>query len=313
LGTVECVRATSAEYAAGYRYRRPRWRRTLVILTVITVLLVVAGVVAYNTYERFVANLLTVPGCTAGTGPDSIALDFGQASDAAVIAGVAAKLDLPAPALTIAYATAFQESKLENLSYGDRDSVGLFQQRPSQGWGSKTELEDPAYASKAFFAALVQVPHWTTIPVDQAAQDVQHSAGGYAYEQYAQSGAQLAADYTSAKAAVTCWYNPADQAASEGVAARLNLRGAEKGVTHTFGAPGQDGVVTSVTRTRSGDSDLFRASRGHSWTVANWLVTNASSYGITQVSYAGYRWTAGLKETSWQRDPGGTAGGIVAS
>ena len=53
------------------------------------------------------------------------------------------------------------------------------------------------------------------------------------------------------------------------------------------------------------------AARG--WPVANWLVANASSYGITQVRYAGYRWTAGLQETSWQTDPGGMAGSIVAS
>ncbi len=49
------------------------------------------------------------------------------------------------------------------------------------------------------------------------------------------------------------------------------------------------------------------------WAVANWLVANASSYGITQVSYAGYQWTAGLTETSWQADSAATAGGIVAS
>ena len=55
------------------------------------------------------------------------------------------------------------------------------------------------------------------------------------------------------------------------------------------------------------------ATRGDGWTVANWLVGNASSYGITQVSYAGYEWKAQLSETSWQSDPSAGAGGIVAS
>src|SRR6202034_1620732 len=106
---------------------------------------------AYTVYQRFVSQILTVPGCQAGTGPNAIALDFGQAADAATVAGVAASEHLSARALTVAYATAFQESKLENLTYGDRDSVGIFQQRPSEGWGSATQLEDPAYAAQAFF------------------------------------------------------------------------------------------------------------------------------------------------------------------
>ncbi len=314
MGTFECVRTSQPEYAAGYRYRRPRWRRRLIVLTVIAVLLGVVGYVGYSAYQRFVNNLLAAPpGCSAGTGANAIDLDFEQASDAAIIAGVAAKMDLPARALTIAYATAFQESKLENLTYGDRDSVGIFQQRPSEGWGTTTELEDPAYAAKAFFAALVKVPDYTTIAVYQAAQDVQHSAGGYAYQQYAQTGAQLAADYTAAEAAVTCWYNPSEQASSAGVSTKLNLRGARQGLADAFGKTGEDGVVTRVTTARSGGSDLFAARSGDRWTVANWLVTNASAYGITKVSYAGYQWTAGLSETSWQADPSAAAGGIVAS
>src|SRR6202044_3529231 len=158
---------------------------------------------------------------------------------------------LPSRALTIAYATAFQESKLENLSYGDRDSVGIFQQRPSQGWGSAAQLQDPAYATQAFFGALVKVPNYTTIPVYQAAQAVQHSADGYAYQQYAQTGAQLAADFTAKPHAVTCWYSPSAQAADENVSPRLNLTGALTGVSDAFGATGRDGVVTKVSRTSS--------------------------------------------------------------
>ena len=193
---------------------------------------------AYTVYQRFVVQVLTIPGCQAGTGDNAVPLDFGQAADAATIAGVAVREHLPSRALTIAYATAFQESKLENLTYGDRDSVGIFQQRPSQGWGTATQLQDPAYATRAFFGALVQVPNYTKIPVYQAAQAVQKSADGYAYQQYAQTGAQLAADYTTAPHAVTCWYSPAAQAASQGVSAKLNLSGAVKGLEDAFGDAG---------------------------------------------------------------------------
>ena len=219
-------------------YRRPSWRRPLTVLTVIAVLLAVGGYAAYKAYQHYVVQLLTVPGCQAGTGNNAIPLDFGQTADAATIAGVAVRQGLPRQALAIAYATALQEAKLENPSNGDLDSVGIFQQRPSEGWGSATQLQDPAYAATAFFNALVKVPDYTTLPVYQAAQDVQRSADGYAYEQYAQTGAALAAYFTATPHAVTCWYNPATQASNLGVSAKLDLKAAGNGLTDAFGQPG---------------------------------------------------------------------------
>lgn len=283
------------------------------MLIVIAVLLAAGAYLAYSAYQRFVVQVLTVPGCQAGTGQSVVPLDFGQAADAATVAGVAARDRLPARALTIAYATAFQESKLENLSYGDRDSVGIFQQRPSQGWGTAAQLQDPAYASQAFFGALVKVPNYTTIPVYQAAQAVQKSADGSAYQQYEQTGAQLAADFTARPHAVTCWYSPAAQAADQNISLKLDLHGAAQELDSVFGTPGQSGALTGVTRIRSGTADLITTKPGDGWTVANWLVTHASSYGITRVSYAGYQWKAQLSESSWQSDPSAGAGGIVAS
>ena len=123
-------------------YRRRSWRRPLTVLTVIAVLLAVGGFAAYKAYQHYVVQLLTVPGCQAGTGNNAIPLDFGQTADAATIAGVAVRQGLPRQALAIAYATALQEAKLENPSNGDLDSVGIFQQRPSEGWGSATQLQD---------------------------------------------------------------------------------------------------------------------------------------------------------------------------
>ena len=296
-----------------YRNRRPRWRRRLIVLTVIVALLAVAGYTAYTVYHHYIVRLLTVPGCQAGTGTNAVPLDFGQASDAATIAGVAVREQLPRQALTIAYATALQEAKLENPSYGDLDSVGIFQQRPSEGWGSTSQLEDPAYAAAAFFGALVKVPNYTGIPVYQAAQDVQRSADGSAYQQYAQTGATLAADFTAVPHAVTCWYDPATQASNLGVSPKLNLKAATSGLTDAFGAPGASGTVRSVATARSGESASFGVAAGGGWPVANWLVANAGNYGITQVSYDGYQWTAGLTETSWQPDPSAAARGILAS
>ena len=294
-------------------HRRPRWGRRLTVIIVIAALLAAGGYAAYTAFQHYVTRLLTVPGCQAGTGTNAIPLDFGQAADAAIIAGVATREYLPQQALVIAYATALQEAKLENPSYGDLDSVGIFQQRPSQGWGTAAQLEDPAYATAAFFRALVKVPNYTALPVDQAAQDVQRSADGSAYEQYAQTGAALAADFTTVPHTVTCWYDPPTQAANLGVSPKLNLQAATDSLADTFGSPGSRNVVRAVSTARSGQSASIAVTAASGWSVANWLVTNADDYGITKVAYDGYQWTAGLTETAWQVDSGAGARSIVAS
>jgi hypothetical protein len=149
----------------------------------------------YVAYQR-IAPLLTGSGCTAASGGQDINLNTGQAGIAATIAGVAQRYRLPARAVTVAYAAALQESKLQDLTYGDRDSVGVFQQRPSQGWGKRSELENPVYATSKFFGALAQVPGYQRLPVYQAAQDVQRSADGQAYAQYQPMAAHLTIAFT---------------------------------------------------------------------------------------------------------------------
>ena len=240
------------------------------------------------------------PGCQAGTGGAAIPLGTGQAGIAATIAGIAVRHRLPHRAVTIALAAALQESELQNLDYGDRDSVGVFQQRPSQGWGTTAEIEDPVYATTRFFAALVKVPGYTKMPVGQAAQDVQHSADGSAYEQWVGIATQLTGYFTGTwPAGVSCWYTPAGQ----GVQA--DLAGALKQLTQTFGPAGKNAVLVGVTTDRSGKKNkketVVHVQRGGAWTVAAWLVAHAQQYGISQIRYAGYVWNAANGSMGWQR------------
>ena len=97
--------------------------------------------------------------------------------------------------VTIALATALQESTLRNLNWGDRDSLGLFQQRPSTGWGTPAQVTDPVYASRLFFGGpsnpnkgntrgLLDIPGWQSMTVTQAAQAVQISAHPDAYAKW---------------------------------------------------------------------------------------------------------------------------------
>ena len=109
-------------------------------------------------------------------------LDLDQAANAAIIVGEAIRRGLRARAATIALATALQESKLYNIEYGDRDSLGLFQQRTSQGWGTEEQIMDPWYSSGAFYDALVKIDGWDTGSINDVAQAVQRSGvpDGYA-------------------------------------------------------------------------------------------------------------------------------------
>lgn len=115
-----------------------------------------------------------------------------QIDNARLIIGVGRGGDFVDHAIRIALMTALQESSLRNLDSGDRDSVGLFQQRPSQGWGEPHQLTDPIYATKAFYGinpevenpGLNQIDGWDAMQPTEAAQSVQRSALPDAYGQW---------------------------------------------------------------------------------------------------------------------------------
>lgn len=141
-------------------------------------LLALLAVVGYVTF-RTVTGAATE--CTVQADGVSVALQPQQAANAATIGAVASARDLPERALAIALATAMQESELRNLRDGDRDSLGLFQQRPSQGWGTAQQIMDPVYSANEFFDELVKIPGYADLPLTVAAQKVQHSGYPQAY------------------------------------------------------------------------------------------------------------------------------------
>ena len=284
---------------------RSPFARTAIALLVIVAVLGSLAYAARYAYNRITATPPPPPGCQVGPNAAIISLGTDQAAIAAVIAGVAARHHLPEQALTIALATAMQESDLENLDYGDRDSLGVFQQRPSQGWGTPAQIMNPVYATTRFYDALVRVPRYTKIPLDVAAQDVQHSADGSAYQAQAYVAGLLAGYFTgSPKFQVSCWYTPA-------AGQRADIKAAREGLVQTFGPAGRDDVVVRDT-TDSSDQLLIRTQSADRWTVAAWLVTHAQEYQISEVRYAGYEWQAADGTMGWQHDPGPSSNTIVA-
>lgn len=214
-----------------------------------------------------------------------------QMANAATIAAVGLRRHLPEQAIVVALATALQESGLENLPYGDRDSLGLFQQRPSQGWGTTEQIMDPRYAAERFYAALERVRGWERMRVTDAAQAVQRSAFPEAYQKWAADAALLAGALAGrTEGAVTCSVlrRPAvrGSAAATALADQLIL---DWGRLTTATPAEMLGVAVPVADVRSG------------WQYAHWLVSHAADHGVKRVEYGGLRWTA--RDGAWSRAP----------
>lgn len=216
--------------------------------------------------------------CTASVPGHVARLEIAQAANAATIATVGKRLGMPDHAVTVALAAALQESQLHNLPGGDRDSVGLFQQRPSQGWGTVDQLLTPTYAAGAFYRALGEVPGWAGLSVTEAAQRVQRSDAPNAYAGWEPEARVLARVLTGEEpAGLTCQFD-----------------------IHTVASVGT-GLNAALASEVGSPSLAATVSPARGWTVASWLVGHAHDYGIAAVSFAGRRWTA--SSGRWEAEP----------
>jgi peptidoglycan DL-endopeptidase CwlO len=173
----------------------------------------------------------------SGTGDTAATLSAEQRQNAATIIQVAQQKGAPPRAWLVALATAKQESDLRNINYGDRDSLGLFQQRPSQGWGSPAQVTDPVYSTTTFLDRLLKVPNWDRLPVTVAAQTVQRSAFPEAYAKWEALATDLVRQLADVPDPAAC--GPDTAALPEGVA-RSAIRFAlgELGKPYVWGATG---------------------------------------------------------------------------
>jgi hypothetical protein len=160
----------------------------------LAVALAVAALVAASGIAFLTTRGASKPGlpCQVVADGRTYRLDREQVANAGVITTAAGAMGLPHHAVTIAIAASLQESQLHNLTYGDRDSLGLFQQRPSQGWGSPSQILTPRFAAESFFRALASTDGWSAMSVSDAAQSVQRSASPTAYAAWENEARSLA-------------------------------------------------------------------------------------------------------------------------
>jgi hypothetical protein len=281
-------------------------------------LLGIAGAGVWWALDTGVGPLPDPERCIASTEDHSVVLSIEQAENASIIAGIGQQRGLPARAVSIALATAFQESKLTNIKHGDRDSVGLFQQRPSQGWGSVDEILDPIYATNAFYDALVEVEGYQDMPITEAAQAVQRSAYPDAYADHEEDARTIASALTGwTPAGFSCIIDahdePAEQMRANGLTPRANA--VLRSVTDTFGPlptggyqPGgvSDGHMEGSAHYDGRAIDFFFRpvnddNRRRGWALAHYLVANADALAINHVIFDGRIWTAGSRsEDGWR-------------
>ncbi|WP_226360988.1 C40 family peptidase [Pseudonocardia sp. ICBG1142] len=246
--------------AAAYYALRTRTGRRIVITSValgmVMVLMLVVALMAVLSSSGGGVSPGTA-GCVAGMAAppppgepaaDGQQWDDEQRANAAVIAATGQEMGAPPRAQWIALATAMQESTLRNLSGGDRDSLGLFQQRPSMGWGSPAEIQDPAYAARMFYERLLELPGWAEMALTAAAQAVQASAFPDAYARWEQAAADLLATLGGdAAAGLACPPVAAAPAPGGGGSAEAGAGGhavefahAQLGKPYVWGATGPD-------------------------------------------------------------------------
>ena len=256
-------------------------RRGLLVLLAIGVLVAGAAFGVRQLLSRVELPTARSASCDVANSPYTLSTE--QAANAATITAVAGRRDLPPRAVTIALATALQESKLINVEYGDRDSLGLFQQRPSQGWGSAGQVLDPRYAAGKFFDALVEVEGWETLKLTVAAQEVQASGHPTAYQQWEDQATALTRVFTGAEPALlSCSFPEPTVAASP--AKVMQLLALER--PHTkLAATAQTGELRPTVP----------------WATAGWLVAKADRLGIESVALDGRRWT---RSDGWRVDAG---------
>lgn len=257
------------------RTRRAAGCGVAAAVSLLVVLATVVGGVVWLRINEYIAPTPFEPRCRLEAAGNTTVLDLGQARQATVIVGRAVDRGLPARAGSIAMATAYQESGVRNLDYGDRDSLGLFQQRPSQGWGTAEQVMDPYYSTDAFYDALLKVDGWEDGDINDVAQTVQRSGYPEAYRKH-EPNARIVASVLAghSPAGLTCGYTtPAD---ADPAALADSLRRALG--TDSDVAP--DGTTLTV---RAADEQ-------RAWAVAHHAVARAAHDGVASVSIGAQRW-----------------------
>lgn len=255
-------------------------QKSTVWMLVVIMVLGLAAFGAWRGYQLFTERLVAER-CYVSTDGERLTLTHEQAANAAIIVAASYKAGLPERAAVVALATAWQESGLRNIEYGDRDSLGLFQQRPSFGWGTEAQIMDPWYSSGRFYEEIVKFDGWESIDINDMAQKVQRSGFPEAYRKHEANAVALAGALRGSRpASLACFdrgHNPGDITAFDPLVAAV---------------PGvdlqQDGSVVTLT---APDPESL-------WAATQLALVQTRAGGITSAVVGDQQWVQG-PEAAW--------------
>ena len=283
--------------------------KTSLAIAGLVLVLVAAGGVLVSRSGLLAGPECTVPGDPAApTASPAVEATAVQLQHASTINAVGLSRGIPERGRIIAVATAYQESTLRNLPDGDRDSVGLFQQRPSQGWGTIGQISDPIYAAGKFYEALVEVDGWPDLPLTQAAQAVQYSGFPNAYAKWEPQATTLVRALSGAlPLELTCHPRSEQPTASgperEGTPGAAGAQPALATLLAAANAEFGGIAVVSVSpdgltgTTRLAGADLEPAAAGSA--LAAWAVAHSAGLGVSAVAVQDKRWS----DDEWTAGP----------
>ncbi|MDO5082245.1 hypothetical protein EII34_06215 [Arachnia propionica] len=270
-------------------------RRSVIALVVAICLVAGLGFAGWKGWEWLSAKLtpercyLQVEGAE-----EPLRLTHEQTMNAAIIVAESFNRELPEQAAVVALATAWQESGLRNLDHGDRDSLGLFQQRPSYGWGTEEQIMDPWYSSGRFYEEIVKFDNWETTDVNDMAQKVQRSGHPEAYRKHETNARALAGALRGTRPAVLACIDR-DGSGSD-----------TSGMTKVLAAvPGVevrgDGTVFSI---HGGDATTR-------WAAAQLAMAHTRAAGIKRITLGEQEWSSGAKQWGTTRSTPGESDVVV--
>lgn len=259
---------------------RKRW----IILLLILALLLGVGLLGWRMWKS-VHHALTPERCSiVNPKGDPVTLTAEQARMTSIIVAASYEAGLSERAATIALATAYQESGIRNLDYGDRDSLGLFQQRPDPrfDWGTAEEIMDPWCSSLRFYEELVKFKGWETRDINDQAQKVQRSGHPQAYRKHVPNATALAAATRGSRTeAITC-------------ATTQTLTADPKPIQEVLDH------ISEVQYTVEGNTiRITAASDKMLWSAAHLAMLNTYDAGVQSVQVHDRRWS--LNDDHWSK------------
>lgn len=288
-----------------------------VLILLVCLLLFLVGFLGWFAGQRLLLGQRADTCAVSDAQGQQLRLSREQAQNAAIVSAVTIERNMLPHAALLGLATVSVETDYYNVPYGDRDSLGLFQQRPSMGWGTPEQVQDPIYASNAFYNHLEAIENYQDLPVGETAQRIQLSGYPDRYAEHVESASPWAAAFTgSDRWQLTCTLPASNESPT------VNTTDFAEALTRSFGASislthqDDDTLTVQATGSYTGADSLSEseANRAVLQAVTRWSLAHTRAYpSVASVAYGGKMWVSSENIGRWWGSPTGWQDSASAS